>query len=339
MSKLVDKAKGIRFDDAGEPAPPAPVEVDRPRTAIGAISASLAMGRGLEAENRELKASLKALEDASVVEMLDPHRIRPSRYANRHESSFSGPEFRALKHEIASAGGNVQPIKVRPLPGGEGQGGHEGPRYEIAYGHRRHRACLELGLPVAAVVESLIDAELFAEMDRENRDREDLSPWEQGVMYKRALDLGLFPTLRRLAEAVGAQPGNVSTAVQLASLPEEVVAAFQSPLVLQYRWAAAIKGALDRDAKAVLTIAAELAAMQPKLPAKEVLERLTGAQASTARGAPRQFIVGKKVVAEWDKDAKGHAVLRIRGGALEPDAEQRLLDFVEGLFGASTPPS
>jgi ParB family chromosome partitioning protein len=95
--------------------------------------------------------------------------------------SFSGPEFAALKAEIASAGRNVQPIKVRPPSGGK----EKGCEFEVACGNRRHRACLELGLPIAAVVESLTDAELFAEMNREDREREDLTPWEQGVPVMR----------------------------------------------------------------------------------------------------------------------------------------------------------
>ena len=73
MSKLTDKAKGISFDDVDEPTPGLPA--DRPRTAIGAISASIAMGRGVEAENRELRAKLEHFEDATVVELLDPKRI------------------------------------------------------------------------------------------------------------------------------------------------------------------------------------------------------------------------------------------------------------------------
>jgi hypothetical protein len=46
---------------------------------------------------------------------LDPRSIRPSTWANRHEASFESAEFEELKAEIADAGGNVQPIKVRPL--------------------------------------------------------------------------------------------------------------------------------------------------------------------------------------------------------------------------------
>ena len=113
MSKLTDKAKSISFDDEDEAPAAAPAPVDRPRTAMGAISASIAMGRGVEAENRDLRAKLERFEDATIVEFLDPKRIKPSRFANRHELSFAGAEFEGLKAEIQAAGRNVQPIKVR----------------------------------------------------------------------------------------------------------------------------------------------------------------------------------------------------------------------------------
>ncbi len=331
MSKLTDKAKGISFDDVDEAdAPRAPEPVpDRPRTAIGAISASLALGRGVEAKNRELQARLAQFEEAAVVELIDPQRIQPSRYANRHELSFASPAFELLKAEIASAGRNVQPIKVRPM-GGKGGLGVDGlQRYEIAFGHRRHRACLELGLPVAAVVENLSDAQLFGEMERENRARADLSPWEQGMMYKRALDQGLFQSQRQLAVAVGAQSGNVSTAIQIASLPMSVVNAFRSPLDLQFRWGPLLKSLVDREPERVLGAASELAALNPKLTAKEVVARLMGEGGST--DAPSQFLSHGVVVGSWEKDARGALVVRLKPDALAPAKERRLLEFVAKL--------
>jgi ParB family chromosome partitioning protein len=111
---------------------------------------------------------------------LDPKCVKPSKWANRHDKSFEGPEFAELKSEIESAGGNVQAIKVRPIPGSSPQ------EYEIVFGHRRHRACFELDIPVLATIESIDDKELFKEMDRENRLRADLRPYEQGLMYLRA---------------------------------------------------------------------------------------------------------------------------------------------------------
>ena len=41
--------------------------------------------------------------------------IFPSRWANRHESSFATADFIRFKADIEHAGGNVQPIVVRPL--------------------------------------------------------------------------------------------------------------------------------------------------------------------------------------------------------------------------------
>ena len=55
MSKLTDKAKSISFDDEDDTPAATLAPVDRPRTAMGAISASIAMGRGVEAENRDLR--------------------------------------------------------------------------------------------------------------------------------------------------------------------------------------------------------------------------------------------------------------------------------------------
>ena len=328
MSKLTDKAKSISFEDDDDTPAAASVPVDRPRTAMGAISASIAMGRGVEAENRDLRAKLERFEDATVVEFLDPKRVKPSRFANRHELSFAGTEFEGLKAEIQAAGRNVQPIKVRRV----GQGDGDQDEYEIAFGHRRHRACLELGLPVAAIIEVLTDAQLFTEMERENRERQDLSPWEQGVMYKRAIDDGLFPSLRKLASSIGAQVGNVSTAIQLASLPSEVIDAFPSPLSLQFRWGTALKGAIDKRPDDVLGQARELAALNPKLPAKEVLARLTGVGASTTREAPVKLTSKGKVIGFWDKDQKGNVSVQIKAGSLPAAKEKRLREFLEKLF-------
>ena len=81
---------------------------------------------------------------------MDPRLIAPSRWANRHPDAFEGPEFEQLRREIEDAGGNVQPIKIRPIT--DGRTAEGGARYEIVFGHRRHRACLDLGLPVLAVV-------------------------------------------------------------------------------------------------------------------------------------------------------------------------------------------
>jgi ParB family chromosome partitioning protein len=289
---LKDKAKRINFGalPTVQPGAPSPAPVDRPKTAPGLMMAQAADQRsellrtneqlqkkvddleGVAARAVALEDELRSWDGAKAAKPLDPQIVRWSEWANRDELNFAGEEFRQLKEEIASAGGNVQPIKVRPLkPGGEHQ-------YEIVFGHRRHRACLELGLPVLALIDNLGEAELFAQMDRENRSRKNLSAWEQGRMYQRALDRGLFPSNRQLAEKVGADVGQVGKALALARLPNEVVEAFASPLDLQFRWAKLLNDAHEHDPEALRRRAKSARQLGQGRAPKQVLDVLLGVE-------------------------------------------------------------
>lgn len=237
-----------------------------------------------------------ALDGALPVRCLEASCVHPSAWANRHASAFETPRYLALKEEIRSAGGNIQPIKVRrfasssatptALSGAtdaEAEGRAPVTHYEIVYGHRRHRACLELGLPVLAMIEDLGDAQLFAEMDRENRQRENLSPWEQGVVYARALDQGLFPSMRQLADKVGCDPATVSRTIALARLPQEIVSIFASPTELQTRWAKPLSDLVEQHGMvaAIDQVRARLSAC-PQMSSAEIYEALI-----EGRAAPR----------------------------------------------------
>lgn len=222
----------------------------------------------VQARLDDTMTELRQWEGATVTKLIDANQIVASQYANRDERSFADADFQELKADIQTGGGNVQAIKVRPHK--------EAGKFEIVFGHRRHRACLELGLPVLAVIENLDDRALFAEMDRENRNRKDLRPYEQGVMYARALDVGLFPSLRKMADALGVDPGNASKAISLARLPAQVLAAFPSPLDIQQAWASVLTVALQKDQEGVSSRAVALAKMNPKPAAAAVFNELVG---------------------------------------------------------------
>ena len=151
-------------------------------------------------------------------------------------------------------------------------------------------------------------------------------------MYRRALDAGLFPSLRQLASSIGAQPGNVSTALQIAALPDEVVQAFASPLELQFRWVAPLKEALERDEAGVLERARVLAAQSPRPSARDVLAGLTGHGERGNLTRQTRYTHGGKVVGSWDKDARGNVTLRFKAGALSADKEKRLLELLGKFF-------
>ena len=209
--------------------------------------------QAVENEVTALRERLKQYDGTLPTRKLDPTKIRPSRWANRHEASFATSAFAGLKADIEQAGGNVQAILVRPVREEEGV-------FELVFGHRRHRACLELGIPVLASiwVDDLGDAALFAAMDRENRERADLSAYEQGVMYQRALEEQLFPTQRQLAEGVGVSHTWVRKALAVAQLPPIVVECFRSPLDITFRHAEQINAEIDRDQRQLLRRAEKL---------------------------------------------------------------------------------
>ena len=243
-----------------------------------------AVRAGLIAVNAEWEGVLPSKK-------LDPKCVKPSKWANRHDKSFEGPAFAELKSEIESAGGNVQAIKVRPIPGSSPQ------EYEIVFGHRRHRACFELDIPVLATIESIDDKELFKEMDRENRLRADLRPYEQGLMYLRALEEGLFSSQRKLAEDLGLQSGNVSTAINIARFPKAVIEAFASPLDIQYRWSAPLSEALKALPELVLSRAIEIASSRSagvRISASDVYVRLIGASESLSKSVSHIVKLGGK---------------------------------------------
>lgn len=271
-----------------------------------------------------LEERLKQFEGGTPVLLLEGAQVVASKWANRARESFDHQDFQRLKADLADSGGNVQPIKVRPLAG-------QPNRYEIIFGHRRHRACVELGLPVLAVVENLSDAELFKQMDRENRARADLSPWEQGMMYRQALADRLFASREQLARELGIDAGNLSKALRLADLDAAVVQAFSSPLELQYRWAKPLADALTQDRTKVFAVVKEIAAASPgTLTAKAIFDRLTGVVAKEVR--VEQVRVGKRLVADIEVAAQ-QVTVRFPAGVLSEGNLENLRKFIASELG------
>ena len=252
----------------------------KPKTAIGAMAQFTDRQSNAIKEAAQLKEQLKEFEGGLPTKRIDPKLIVRSKWANRHELSFAGPEFDGLKEDIRAHGGNVQPIKVRHCKGETG-------KYEIVFGHRRHQACLELEIDVQAIIEDLDEKHLFIEMDRENRQRKDLRPFEIGSMYAKALDEGLFPSARKLADEVGIDQSQLNKALSLARLPLDVLKAFESPLDLQYRWVADLVGAIQKDPDHVLSLAKTIHVETTRPASADVFRRLTLGRGTVPHPAER----------------------------------------------------
>lgn len=331
---------GYQKRDAARTESTAPV---RPHTGVGMVMGAIAGKDDLERKLTETQESLdqaqKRLTDydgAELVRKLDPTTIRRSRWANRDESNFSGAVWEAFKAEIQSAGGNVEPIKVRKVIDRQSPGGGPlAPEFEAVFGHRRHQACLELGLLVSAVVaETMEDRVLFAEMDRENRQRESLSAWEQGRMYNQALKEGLYPSIRRLASELGVNFSDAARCCKLAQLPDAVVQAFPSPMGIQVRWAKPLADALQSDPDGVLQRAKALRAERKDLTPAEVMERLLNQPTTSAKPSIPIHARGQ-TAASLKIGPKGRAVVEFEAGALDPAKHDALVQLIADFLSAS----
>lgn len=110
----------------------------------------------------------QATSGVMVVD-LPPELIDPSPYADR---MIDGRESEDLSlREKIETDGQLVPILVRPNPG-------DIARYQVAYGHRRLRACKALNRTVRAVVREMTDRELVTAQARENIERLDLTFFE-----------------------------------------------------------------------------------------------------------------------------------------------------------------
>ncbi|MBC7619099.1 MAG: ParB/RepB/Spo0J family partition protein [Candidatus Saccharibacteria bacterium] len=305
----------------------------RERTAPGSLAGFLRSQSQVFEEVDILRERLKEFDGSTPARYLDPRRIKHSHWANRSDDSFSTAEFTSFKEEIKLAGGNIQAILVRPLTG-EADPLFD---YELAFGHRRHRACLELGLDVLALTEALTDAQLFEKMDRENRQRADLRPYEQGEMYRKAIDEGLYPSIRAMANAIGVPNSTVAVAIQVARLPSEVLDAFPSRLDIQYRWAPTLAEALQKHPEELLARAKQVGAEQKleehRLGAAAVFERLCAKASKSGAENPRKIEAGGRVVAT-SKVVGGRYSIAFNRNALSPAQITRLESHVAKLFSS-----
>ena len=105
-----------------------------------------------------------------------------------------------LLASIRHFGGNLQPIKVRPVC--QRDADERETRFELVYGGRRLQACAELNLPVLALIEELTDQQAFAQANSEQFHAPNLSFLERGTSTQTQLintpsiPQGSFPLLR-----------------------------------------------------------------------------------------------------------------------------------------------
>jgi len=167
------------------------------------------LGRGLDALlGGDEPAAAPAVADRQSELKID--LLQPGKYQPR-----SHMDDAALKELAASikAQGIMQPILVRPVPGG---------KFEIIAGERRWRASRIAGLEsVPVLVREVPDNAALAMALIENIQREDLNPLEQAVGIQRLVN-EFGATHDQAADMVGRSRSAVTNLLRLLSLAEPV---------------------------------------------------------------------------------------------------------------------
>jgi len=117
-----------------------------------------------------------------------------------------------LKESI-QAKGVLEPLLVRPVPGG---------RYRIIAGERRFRAALEAGLAEVPCIElDVPDSEVMEIALIENLHRRDLHPFEEAEGFAGLADRHGY-TQAQIATAIGRSRVSITEAMSLLDIPEEL---------------------------------------------------------------------------------------------------------------------
>ncbi|WP_298966899.1 plasmid partitioning protein RepB [uncultured Roseibium sp.] len=172
-----------------------------------------------------VSSATKALSElaADTVIQLDPKKLHPSPYRDRMvEDQEAVQSLAELRNTIELEGQKI-PVLARPHPDVPGE-------FQLAYGHRRWKAILQLveGSPtpekvfIRAHVRDLSDDELIREQSLENGVRENLSWIEKAHWAVQLKQAGIKQ--RDMAPVLGASEADVSRYFKITdSLPSDVV--------------------------------------------------------------------------------------------------------------------
>ena len=147
-------------------------------------------------------------------------------------------------------------------------------------------------------------------------------------MYRRALDEMLYPSNRRLAEALGVSHTWVANVLLVADLPAPVVECFRSPLEIQHRHAKSIATALETDRKGVLRRAEKLRAHERPKAAATVVAALTGASNGGVEPTHQSLEIDGKSVGRWSKDGAGRLTVQIEAAYVNDDGHLAVLKSI-----------
>src|SRR5690348_5815644 len=178
-------------------------------TAVATETKRRALGKGLDSLLPRVHASAPEAEGGKPREIpLD--QIDPNPFQTR--SQVNEEQLAELAASI-TANGVVQPVLVRPQPGG---------RFQLIAGERRWRASRLAGkTTIPAILRQVSDEQAMEITIVENLQRADLNPMEQARAFER-LSREFHMTQEQMAQRTGKDRATVANFLRLLKLPSSV---------------------------------------------------------------------------------------------------------------------
>jgi ParB family chromosome partitioning protein len=227
-------------------------------------------------------------------------RVKPSECSiwsgnARDHAALNYERCSSLIQSIREEGTNREPVVVRRTPNADLP-------YELIVGVRRHFSVSWLHannhseIELVARIETIDDEGGFRLADLENREREDVTDLERARNYLHAVDAYYNGVRTQMAERLAIPKQNLHNLLQLAELPDEIIAAFAEPGDLKVRHAMRLSPLLKQEAhrSAIIAEAISLRAAQQalkdagadKIEGVKVCELLEAASTSGAKSKP-----------------------------------------------------
>lgn len=150
-----------------------------------------------------METSGKKVVELNIQDVL-PNRFQP-------RIKFNEDAINELSKSIKEHG-VIQPIVVRPI----------GDKFEIIAGERRYKAsCMAELKTIPAIITDLNDKDSAEVALIENVQRENLTPIEEAISYKKILDMG-YITQDALASKLGKTQSTVANKLRLLNLDDDV---------------------------------------------------------------------------------------------------------------------
>lgn len=272
-------------------------------------------------------------------QLVDPARCRMWEGHNRDYAALSEDRCRDLIESLKAQGRQEVPALVRRV---SGDPDHD---FEVVCGARRHWSVSWLRshnypeFRFLVEVRELTDEEAFRLSDLENRARSDISDLERARDYLRALDRHYEGHQGRMAERMSVSQSWLSRYLDLARLPDDLLAAFANPYELGIKHVTMLKPLLKADdrRRRVLDGASRLAIAREEgrgapTGALDVIRLLAAAADPPKRsGAPRksgllpETVTGSSGAPIMRVDKRGTKALTVtllpRGGASRQEAD------------------